>query len=138
MNRIAVKRWRMVAAWALITLLISQWTMAFHLCLPGEIPAVVESSSEPAAHGNCGGGNHQKDAPASFPCDDPWCALHCAQPDEITSSVKWPLPDAIIAGQFSVSTSPLAHRLAPSQHGPMEAPPRDARRRLIEYGALLI
>lgn len=83
MNRIAIKRWRMVAALALITLLISQWTMAFHLCLPGEILAVLESSSEPAAHRNCGG-NHQKEDPASFPCDDPGCALHCAQPDEIT------------------------------------------------------
>jgi hypothetical protein len=138
MNRTTAKRRRMVAVWSLIALLLSQWTMAFHLCLPGNISTAGESMSTSAAHKGCGGEAHQKKISHAQPSEDARCALHCAQPDEISSSVKWPLPDALIANEYSVSPLSVVHGLEPSQPVPDRAPPLDARRRLIEHGALLI
>ena len=138
MNRTTAKRRRMVAVWSLIALLLSQWTMAFHLCLPGDLPTAVEAVSTSGAHKGCGGEARQEETIHSQPCDDALCALHCAQPDEISSSVKWPLPDALIADESSVSPSSDVYRLESSHPVPGQAPPPDARRRLIELGALLI
>lgn len=138
MNRTTAKRRRIVAVWSLIALLLSQWTMAFHLCLPRDLPAAVEAVSTSVAHKGCGGEAGQERSTHAQPCEDARCALHCAQPDEISSSVKWPLPEVHIADEFSVLRSPDVLRLESSQPVPDQAPPLDARRRLIEHGALLI
>lgn len=138
MSRITAKRRKIVAVWALIAFLISHSAMAFHLCLPVEIASGAASSSTSSTHERCGASGHQVEVPGTSPCQDAWCALHCVKPDELASSAKWPLPDAILTSQFPVAPSPVMHRLALTQRDLMEAPQRDARRRLIEYGALLI
>ena len=124
--------------WSLIAFLFSQWTMASHLCLPDIPLTAADSHSTSATHKGCGGDQHGKTPTHTAPCDDARCALHCAQPDEISSWAKWPLPDAVVADRFSVSTWLVIHRLEPSQPVPDHAPVPDARRRLIELGALLI
>lgn len=137
MSRASFRRRRILAIGSLLALLFSQWTMALHFCASDEF-ALATQSAGTAAPADCHHPHPESPAPDVQSDGDVWCSLHCAQPDEASAPNKTPVPGAMLDAHAGPLVVPLAlpqnHLLSHQD----DAPPRDARRRLIEHGALLI
>lgn len=136
-TRVSARRRRTIAVWSLLALLFSQWAMAFHLCVPGERAASPGNSE---VRSDCHGARHDSvETEADLaPVNATGCVLHCAQPDQSPTTGKVTTPAAIPASDFVIASASIALGQVSATPLGHEAPPRTARRRLIERGALLI
>jgi hypothetical protein len=137
MTRAPARRRKAVAIWAVMALLFSQWTMALHLCLPGDLP-IVASAPADSLHADCHGKQSTSPLADQTSLDDLGCALHCAQPDEASAFGKGAMPGAMMDHPGPQPGIALTRERLSLVQPTLDAPPPDARRRLIEHGALLI
>ncbi len=133
----SARRRKAVAIWAVMALLFSQWTMALHLCLPGDL-RIVASAPGDSSHADCHGTQSTSPLADQAPSDDLGCALHCAQPDEASAFGKGAMPGAMMDHPGPQPGIALTRVWLSLVQPTSDAPPPDARRRLIEHGALLI
>lgn len=137
MNRRLARFRTKVAICVLLSLLFSQWVAAAHLCAT-EQEAGGHAGLEVAGAQGC---HHEHEGSDQGPDDanaDLTCALHCAQPDEASAPAKIPGLDGSLAGHVWIPALAADTGILPvlSTFDPESS--RDARRRLIERGALLI
>ncbi len=140
MNRISARGRRAVAVCAVLALLLGQWSASAHLCLAGwHDSAASTAATEIGADCHRSHANLKSSGTGHPVGADVDCRLHCAQPDGSPTSVQAKSPPALPSGDLAL----LALRLNASASElsfarAQQGPPQDARRRLIERGALLI
>lgn len=136
MIHLSTGRRRAVAVCAVFALLFSQWAGAVHPCPTGEAAGSGQTPVQIAPH-DCVGA-HGASGRARTAGAAPVCALHCAQPDGASAAVKVSVPDAIVAHEHFVRALPAGRVRVAHVRASARGPTPEARRRLIEQGALLI
>lgn len=126
-----------VAICALLSLLFSQWVTAAHLCAFGQGVGGHTGLDVAGAQG-CHHEHEGSDRGPGDPTADLACALHCAQPDEASAPAKLPMLDGCLVGHVWIPASAADAAKLPVLSASDPESLRDARRRLIERGALLI